>query len=442
MSKYSFKGGIHPLENKHYTEDIEFTALSVPQTCYIPLQQHLGKPAKPVVNVGDMVEEGQLIGEADGFISANIHSSVPGKVVEIGEYPTIYSKRGNCVVIEAQGEFSKSGREIQKKDWKDLSKEDLHNIVKEAGIVGMGGAAFPTSVKLAPPKEKNVDTLIINGSECEPYLTVDDMLMRTFPEDIIEGIKIAAKILGVDKAYIGIESNKPKAISQLESKLSGTPDNNNIKVIPLKTKYPQGAEKQLIYSILTREVPSGDLPMDAGVVVQNVGTVFAIREAVVLGKALFERYLTVTGKIIKKPGNYKIRIGSRISDIVEECGGFTEDPAKIIMGGPMCGLSLSNLDIPTVKGTSGILFLAKDEVNKDDYSPCIRCGRCVSICPSGLLPCDISLAAENNRLDILDEQNIFDCIVCSACTFVCPSRRPLSHFIKLAQDKVRKSKSA
>ncbi len=442
MSRYSFKGGIHPLENKHITEDSEFSTLSVPQTCYIPLQQHLGKPANPVVNVGDIVKEGQLIGEADGFISANIHSSIPGKVIEIKEHPTVYSKKGTCVVIEAEGEFSKSGKSADKKDWAGLSAEEALNIVRDAGIVGMGGAAFPTSVKLAPPKDKKVDSLIINGSECEPYLTVDDMLMKTHPEEIIEGIRIACKILGVNKAFIGIESNKPKAVAQLEKALNGSSDNENIKVVPLKTKYPQGAEKQLIYSILTKEVPSGGLPMDAGVVVQNVGTVFAIMEAVVLGKPLFERYVTVTGKIIKNPGNYKIRLGARISDIIQECGGFTEEPGKVIMGGPMCGISLSALDIPIIKGTSGILFLSKNEAKKDDYNPCIRCGRCVNVCPSGLLPCDISAAIECNRLDLLEELNIFDCIVCSACSFMCPSRRPLSHFIKLAQDKVRKSKSA
>ncbi len=442
MAQNSFKGGIHPLENKDITNDKKFITLSIPHVCYIPLQQHLGKPAKPVVDVGDVVQEGQLIGEADGFISANIHSSIPGKVIEIKEHPTIYSKKGLCVVIEAEGRFTTSGKQLEEKKWESLSQEEILNLVRDAGIVGLGGAAFPTSVKLSPPKDKKIDTLIINGSECEPYLTVDDMLIRSFPNEIIQGIRITLKILGIDKAFIGIESNKPEAISELEKCLNNSSLKENIKVVPLKTKYPQGAEKQLIYSILKREVPSGGLPMDAGAVVQNVGTIFAIREAVMLEKSLFERYITVTGKIVNNPGNYKIKIGCRISDIIEECGGLKEEPAKIIMGGPMCGMSLNNTDIPLVKGTSGILFLSRDEVQLEDYSACIRCGRCVSACPTALLPCDIGVAIEKDRLDLLEELNPFDCILCSVCSYVCPSRRPLSHFIKLAQEKLRKKKSA
>ncbi len=442
MAQNSFKGGIHPLEKKDITKDKSFTTLSIPQVCYIPLQQHLGKPAAPVVNIGDVVQEGQLIGKAEGFISANIHSSIPGKVIDISEHPTIYSKKGKCVVIEAEGKFTTSGKQLEEKKWESLSQEDILNIVRDAGIVGLGGAAFPTSVKLSPPKDKKIDSLVINGSECEPYLTVDDMLMRSFPNEIIEGIQITLKILGINNAYIGIESNKPEAIAALEKTVLASSCKEEIRVVPLKTKYPQGAEKQLIYSILKREVPSGGLPMDAGAVVQNVGTVFAIREAVILDKPLFERYITVTGSIVNNPGNYKIKIGCRVSDIIEECGGLKEEPAKIIMGGPMCGISLYNTDIPLVKGTSGILFLSKNDVQLEDYSPCIRCGRCVSACPTALLPCDIGNAIEKNRVDLLEDLNPFDCILCSVCSFVCPSRRPLSHFIKLAQEKLRKQKTA
>ena len=438
MSRNTFRGGIHPSGNKRTTIDKNFSTLAIPHVCYIPLQQHAGKPATPVVNVGDIVQEGQLIGRADGFISSNIHSSIPGKVIEINDYPTIYSKKTKCVVVEVKGEFTTSGKQLEKRKWDILSKEELFDIIKNSGIAGMGGAAFPTPVKLSPPKDKIIDALIINGAECEPYLTVDDMLMRTFPEEIIEGINITMKVLGVNKAYIGIESNKPGSISALKNIIK----NKNIEIKILKTKYPQGAEKQLIYSILKKEVPSGGLPMDAGVVVQNVGTIHAIREAVVLGKTLFERYVTVTGKCINKPGNYKIKIGTKISDIVEECGGLNEEPAKIIMGGPMCGIAINSLDIPVVKGTSGILFLSRADVKVEKYNKCIRCGRCVSICPSGILPCDISTAMEKNRLDLLENLHVFDCIMCGACSYICPSRRPLSHFIKQAQDKLRKKKSA
>lgn len=436
----SFKGGIHPPENKGITENITFSNLSVPHLCYIPLQQHTGKPAKPVVQIGDSVLEGQLIGEADGFISANVHASVPGKVIEIKEYPTLNSKRGLCVVIEAEGAFSTFHENASLIEWEKLGRDEIINEISNAGIVGLGGAAFPTAVKLSPPESKKIDTLIINGAECEPYLTVDDMLMQTFPREIIEGIRITLKALGIDRAYIGIENNKSKAIASIKRELSRTPLTEKIEVSTLKTKYPQGAEKQLIYSILKREVPSGGLPMDTGIVVQNVGTIFAIREAIILKKPLFERYITITGKITNKPGNYKIRIGTRIIDLVEDCGGLRENPAKIIMGGPMCGISLDSMDIPVVKGTSGLLFLGRDEVALEDYHACIRCGKCVSACPVNLLPNELGTAIEKNRMDIVEELHPFDCIMCGCCSFICPSKRPLSHFIKLAQEKLRKRK--
>jgi len=442
MTLNTFRGGIHPPENKHITEDIEFTNLSIPQICYIPLQQHIGKPAIPIVNIDDSIEEGQLIGRADGFISANIHSSIPGKVIKIGNYPTIYSKKGLCIVIEAEGSFSTSGRQQNIKYWEEQSKEDLQTRVNDAGIVGLGGAAFPTSVKLSPPNDKKIDTLIVNAAECEPYLTVDDILTRTFSKEIIEGIRITLRILGIETAYVGIEDNKQKAIKSFKKFLKEAYPKEKIVIKPLKTKYPQGAEKQLIYSILKREVPSGGLPMDAGVVVHNVGTIFAIREAVVLGKPLFERYITVTGKIVNKPGNYKVRIGTTISNIIAECGGLEEDAAKVIMGGPMCGMTIDNLDIPVVKGTSGILFLSRKEVSLEDYAPCIRCGRCVSACPINLLPSELGNCVEKGKFDLAENLYPFDCIMCGSCTYACPSRRPLGHFIKLAQGKLRKKKSA
>jgi len=438
----TFRGGVHPSENKEITYGKEFTNLSIPQVCYIPLQQHAGKPAVPVVEPGDMVQEGQLIGKADGFISANVHSSVPGKVVEIAEYPTVFSKSGKCIVIEANGSFSSSGKTQDKISWEGMSSETLLQRIGDAGIVGMGGAAFPTSVKLSPPREKNIDTLVINGAECEPYLTVDDMLMRTYPEEIIEGISISLKVLNIDTAYIGIEKNKPQAIQIMRDAVQNKALKEKIIIVPLKTKYPQGGEKQLIYSILKREVPSGGLPMEVGVVVQNVGTAFAIREAVVFGKPLFERFVTITGTIVNRPGNYKIKLGTRISDIIEECGGLKEEPAKIVMGGPMCGITLFSNDVPVIKGTSGIIFLSAGEISVQEFSPCIRCGRCVSACPSNLLPCDLANAVESDRYDLVQALNPFDCIMCSACSFVCPSRRPISHFIKTAQEKLRRKKSA
>ncbi len=429
----TFRGGIHPPGHKKLSRDKSFTNLSIPHRCYIPLQQHIGKPAIPLVDVDDIVEEGQMIGKADGFISANIHASIPGRVVEITDYPTVYSEHGKCVVIETEGSFSSSGKNLQSRNWQELSSDELMELVYKAGIAGMGGAAFPTAVKLDPPEHREIDTFVVNGAECEPYLTVDDMLMQTYPDEIIEGIRITLKILKIDRAAIGIEKNKPKAIKAVAKALAKGNFDETIELHPLPVKYPQGAEKQLIYTILKREVPSGELPLDVGVVVNNVGTIFAMREAVLYEKPLIERYLTVTGSIVKKPGNYKVRIGTRISDIIEECGGLTAKPAKIIMGGPMCGLALNHMEISVVKGTSGILVLGQDEVTIHDYGPCIRCGRCVTACPVNLIPNELGNAVEKQRYDIAEKLHPFDCIMCGSCTYICPSKRPLSHFIKLAQ---------
>ncbi|MCP4132163.1 MAG: electron transport complex subunit RsxC [bacterium] len=435
----TFKGGIHPPENKYITEDKGFTNLAIPHHCYISMQQHIGAPATPVVNVGDTVMEGQLIGRAEGFVSANVHASIPGKVVEITNTLTTYGSKPT-VIIEAEGSFSSSSASRQKDDWKTLTRDEMLNRVKDAGIVGLGGAAFPTVVKLSPPEEKEIDTLVINGAECEPYLTVDDMLMQTSPKEIITGIRITLKILKIARAVIGVESNKSAAAKVLRAALEELDPTEDIQVRSLRTKYPQGAEKQLIRSLLKKEVPSGGLPMDVGVVVQNVGTVYAIWEAVETKKPLYERYVTVSGTMIENPGNYKIRIGTRISDIVEECGGLKGEPAKVLVGGPMCGMNIYSLDIPIVKGTSGLLFLSEKEVSIGDYSACIRCGKCVAACPVGLMPCDLAQAMEKNRLDLASELNPYDCIMCGSCSFSCPARRPLSHFIKLAQEQLRAKK--
>ena len=436
---FSFRGGIHPPENKAFTEELKYSDLAIPAKCYIPLQQHIGAPASPLVEVGDTVTEGQLIGAAKGFISANVHASVSGTVTAIENILTIYQKQPVIVIDTGEIESTDVKRD-EKKEWSSLSKNELIQIVSDAGIVGLGGAAFPTSVKLSPPPEKTIDTLIINGAECEPYLTVDDLMMQTFPNEIIEGIQITLKILGITKAIIGVEDNKSKAFDIINEALNNSSVSENISIQKLKTKYPQGAEKQLIYTILKKEVPSKGLPMDIGVVVQNVGTIFAIQEAVVTGKPLYERYITVSGSLIQKPGNYKVKIGTTIADIVEECGGLKGDPDKIVVGGPMCGQSIASMEIPVVKGTSGILFLSKDEIASGDFSSCIKCGRCVSACPINLLPSDLGNAVEMNRPDLAEELHPFDCIMCGCCTFVCPARRPNSHFIKLAQEKLRQNR--
>ncbi|MBN1531886.1 MAG: electron transport complex subunit RsxC [Spirochaetes bacterium] len=435
----TFRGGIHPPESKKVTEDCEFSNLSIPSKCFIPLQQHTGAPARPVVNIGDIVTEGQLIGASEGPVSANVHSSIPGKVVAIDTVPTVYHLQ-RAVVIEMEGSLSASASVRDKEDWRGMSREEIIQRIRDAGIVGLGGAAFPTAVKLVPPPDKKIDTLIINGAECEPYLTVDDVLVRTFPAEIVEGIQITLKALGIANAIVGIEDNKGRALRVLSGAVKGAAIEERIQVRGLKTKYPQGAEKQLIYSLLRRKVPSRGLPMDVGVVVQNVGTIYAIREAVAFKKPLFERYITVSGDLINRPGNYKIRLGMTVADIVEECGGLKGEPEKIIFGGPMCGVTVHTMDMPVVKGTSGILFLSKKQVSVEDFGPCIKCGRCVKACPVNLMPCDIASAVEVGRLDLAEGLSVFDCIMCGSCSYVCPSRRPLSHFVRLSQDRLRKKK--
>lgn len=437
MGFKSFRGGIHPPTSKNLTINKPFINHSIPHICYIPLLQHIGKPADCIVKVGDYIQEGAKIGSASGKVSANIHASIPGKVIDIKEHPTVFGKNSLCVVIEAEGAFSASSSKQSLKQISDLTKEEILSTIFESGIVGLGGAAFPTSIKLNPPVNSKIDLLIINGAECEPYLTNDNQLMQTYPEQLVNGIIITMKALNVSKAMIGIEDNKKKAIKSLKDAVLTAGYQNSIEVCQVPTKYPQGAEKQLIKTLTKRIVPSGSLPMDVGVVVQNIGTIYAIFEAVMHDKPLIERFVTISGSIVKQPGNYKIRIGTKISDVMTECG-IKEKPAKIIMGGPMCGIAIDNTDIPVIKGTSGLIFLSKNEICDNSYESCIRCGRCVSVCPMNLTPYEIGRAVEIEQYALAEKLNPFDCIMCGSCSYICPARRPLSHFIKLAQQKLRK----
>jgi len=427
----TFKRGVHFLELK-FTASKKIVKAALPKKVVIPLQQHIGAICEPLVKVGDHVKKYQKIGESKSFVSAPVHASVSGKVTEIKEYPHPLGKKILSIVIESDGkdeEIAEKPMGIEK-----LSKEQLLEIIKEAGIVGLGGATFPTHIKLSPPKEKRINTLIINGAECEPYLTTDHRVMLEFPDQIIKGIKLIMRITGVKRTFIGIENNKKDAIQILEKKNN----NSDIKIIPLKTKYPQGAEKILIKSIIKKEVPSGGLPMDIGVIVHNVGTVKAIYDAVYENKPLIERVITVTGAV-KEPKNILVRIGTPVKDIIQQCSGYLGEPKKLIIGGPMMGLAQHTDEVPIIKGTSGILVQNKQTINTEEESYCIKCGRCVDVCPINLMPTLIAKYAEKEKFDLAKEYGALDCFECGCCAYVCPSKIPLVQQIKIAKNEISKN---
>jgi electron transport complex protein RnfC len=433
MGLATFKGGIHPPDKKILAANSPIVSSKPPKIAVIPLSQHIGAPCKPIVSIGQEVRKGELIGEPAGFVSSPVHTSVSGKVVAISEFPNAMGRMVNSVVIENDGKEEWTLLK-DNPDYMNLPPEELKEKVKGAGIVGMGGATFPTVVKLSPPKEKQIDAVLINGAECEPYLTADYRLMVERPKEVIEGLKILMKILGVQKGYVGIENNKPDAVAKMKEAASGS----GIEVLALEVKYPQGAEKMLIKAILGREVPPRALPMDVGVVVQNVGTALAIYEAARFGKPLIERVVTVTGEGITEPKNLMVRIGTKISDLIEECGGFKDGVGKVISGGPMMGFALSSLDVAVTKGTSGILVIPEKNVfHADEFGPCIRCGRCIDACAMGLMPSMLSVLSERGFYEEAKEYNLFDCFECGSCTYVCPSKRPIVQFVRLAKSMVK-----
>lgn len=413
-------------EHKHPTENKAIEKMPQPARVYIPLSQHIGKACIPEVKVGDSVLTGQKIGSVQAQVCAPVHASVSGKVAAIQDWPHPVLGRAKAIVIESDGldkiQEPKNPRTQEQID--KLSPEEIRNIIFEAGIVGMGGAAFPTHIKLNPPKP--VDTLIINGAECEPYLTADYRLMVEKTEEILKGIKLVAKCLNVKNIYIAIEDNKPEAIKQF------TVNSSQFTVKVLKSEYPQGGEKQLIKNILGKEVPRGKLPFDAGVVAQNVATVFAVYEAACLNKPLYERLLTVTGSCLTGPKNLLARIGTPIKDLLNYCG-VVEEPRKVIIGGPMMGIAQYTLDVPVIKSSSGILLLNEKEARVLEEDFCIRCGACVRECPVGLMPCLINLASEKEMWEEAKKYGVADCIECGLCNYVCPANRRLVQSIKRAK---------
>jgi len=438
MADFNF---IHPPDFKAITRNKKIEAAPIPKKAVLPLCQHAGAPSEPIVNIGDSVKTGSLIAQAKGPISSNLHSSVSGKVVAIEESPHPVIGVSRAVIVESDGQDTKAFLDLpSQKDIQALSKEDIIALVKEAGIVGLGGAAFPASVKLSPPPAKKISSFIINGAECEPFLTCDHRLMLEKPKEIISGARLMAMALGVKDIIIGIEENKMDAIESIKSALFRLKtDGFRVSVKSLRTRYPQGGEKQLIKSLLNKEVPSGGLPLDIGVVVNNVQTVFAVYEAVYLKKPLYERVITVSGSFSNIARNLLVRIGTPIQDILDYCGlNSKADIYKIILGGPMTGIAQSKLSAPVIKGTSGILVLDKRFKQGEEEFDCIRCSRCVDACPAGLMPCMIGLSAKKGRFDLTPSFDPFDCIECGACSFVCPSNIPLAQLVKLAKVKTKK----
>ncbi len=430
------KGGIHPAENK-LSKGKRIEPLPLPEMVSIPVAQHIGAPTKIIVKRGDEVKVGQVIAEAGGYVSANIHSSVSGKVKKIDYNFDSSGYKQSLIIIDVVGDDwlpDIDRTEVLKMEIR-LSSEEIVKKISEMGIVGLGGATFPTHVKLSIPKGKKAEYIILNAAECEPYLTADHQIMMDKGPEIIIGIKLLMKAIKVEKAIIGIENNKEDAIKRLQELVLGE---DGIEVKILKVQYPQGGEKQLIKAVLGREVPSGGLPIDVGCVVQNVGTAFAVYEAVQKNKPLIERVVTLTGKGVKSPANFMVRIGTSVREVIDAGGGLPEKTGKVINGGPMMGKALSRLDVPITKGSSGILILQEDESIRLPKEACIRCAKCVSVCPMGLEPYLLMTLSERAKYEREEQERVLDCIECGSCSYVCPSHRPLLDYIRLGKVEVMK----
>lgn len=434
MKAKSFPRGVHPPEFKTPTEGIPLEFLPPPEKVYIPLQQHFGSPAKPLVQKGDVVDLGQKIGEGSSLFSASIHASVSGKILSIDDHNHPLGRPALTITIANDGEDRLSPEVKKTEDPFALEAEVIRQKIKDAGVVGLGGAAFPTAVKLAPPKDKPIDTVIINGCECEPILTADYRLMLEYPEDILNGAELVRRATGAKQILVGIENNKTDAFRYLQEKMNGFPG----KVVLLKTKYPQGAEKNLIYALLHREVPRGGLPFEVGVVVQNVGTAKAVWDAVSLGKPLYERALTVSGAGVKTPKNLLARIGTPFQTVIDFCGGLNSGANLLIMGGPMMGLVQWTADVPVIKGTSGIISWTAPPPAAE--FPCIGCARCVKHCPMGLVPTHLMKYVKHNYFAEAENHGILDCVECGCCQYSCPAKISLVHWIRLGKNAVTNAK--
>ena len=438
-SPHTFRGGIHPAYNKDLAAGAAIRELPTPARLTVPMSQHLGAPAKPVVKAGDMIKAGQLIGEQNGFISAAVHAPAGGKVAAIDSAVTASGRACAAVVIETDGSAERQAMPALT-EWRGVDRKELSARVGEAGVVGMGGAGFPTRVKLSPPSDKPIDTVILNGAECEPYLTSDHRMMVERAREIRDGAEIIRHILGAKCLRVAIEDNKPDAIAAIE-KAFGDMD-GDVAVAVLKTSYPQGSEKQQIYSVTGREVPRGGLPMDVGCVVENVSTAYAVWDAVVNGEPLTRRVIAVTGDAVQQPSNLLAPCGTLYADLVAACGGIKGNAAKIISGGPMMGFAVSALDVPTGKTASGLLLLSAGKVTCFTSQACISCGRCVDACPMRLAPAELSQFVEADDIEGAEGIALMDCIECGSCAFVCPARRPLVQHMRRGKAAVMARRAA
>lgn len=436
--RLTFRHGVHPPELKALTAGVPIRRMPFPDEVVIPLRQHAGKPARLLVRPGDHVERGDTLGEPDGFISAAVHASAAGTVIAVEPWPHPDGSYAPAVRIGVDRYSAQAPRPRIVPRWEGLTPNEIVRAVQHAGVVGLGGAAFPTHVKLTPPKDGAIDVLVINGAECEPYLTSDHRTMVEYPERVQFGIRVMMKCLGVARAMIGIERNKPDAIEAIRRTL---PPDFDVTVHPLTVKYPQGAEKMLIHALLGREVPSGKLPLHVGVVVQNVGSVAAIAEIFETGLPVVERIVTVTGRGVQRPSNLIVPVGTKLRDLIAFSGGLSDDAREIVFGGPMMGVPQANLDTPVVKGTTGVVVLAEGEGKRQASYPCIRCGHCLDACPVFLNPQLLGALARAGRYDEMERNHLADCMLCGSCSYVCPSNIPLSQLFALAKGAVRRRKA-
>ena len=440
MGLATFIGGVHPYEGKELLMEHPITVLQPKGVEMVfPLSQHIGAPAKPLVAVGDEVLVGQIIAEAGGFISANVISSVSGKVKKIEPRRVANGSMVNSIIIEDNKEYNAIEGFGEKRDYIRLSKDKIRKIVKDAGIVGLGGAGFPTHVKISPKNEDEINYIIVNGAECEPYLTSDYRLMMEEPEKIIGGLKIILQLFPNAKGIIGIENNKPKAVEKLRELVK---NESKIEVVELYTKYPQGGERSLIYACTGRKLNSSKLPADVGCIVDNTDTVISIYNAVAKSTPLIRRIVTITGDAVTTPQNFKVRTGMNYQELIEAAGGFKKEPRKVLSGGPMMGQALFTLDIPVTKASSSITTFINDEVEDNPETPCIKCGRCIDACPSFLVPVLMMEKALADDTQGFEKLNGMECVDCASCAYVCPAKRPLTQGFKYMRQAVAAKRRA